>query len=193
MIPRSKTDIISAALVRLGESPVASIDEIRTSVRQAVALYDGIRHALLAYPWRFALREQQLTPLPAETVPNVVTPYSNGFALPGIPGVLLPWGLTSRVPFGIYGNQLWCDDDDAYLIFVADLDAPELPPHFAVALETALAAALAIPVTESASKAEYLERQAIRQLRIARAADAQSSWTFSVPLHELMTRWPTPR
>lgn len=193
MIPRSKTDIVSAALVRIGESPIASIDEIRTPVRQAVALYDGLRHSLLSYPWRFALREQQLTPLPVEETPNTTTLYRYGYSLPGIPGVLIPWGLSDRTPYGIYGRQLWCDSDDATLIYVADLDAPDLPAHFAIALETALAAALAIPVTESVPKASYLERLADRQLRIARAVDAQSSWTLSIPLHELMMRWPTPR
>lgn len=169
---------------------MASIDEIRTPVRQANALYDGIRQSLLAYPWRFALREEQLTPLPDETAANIETLYAHGYQLPQ--DVLMPWGLTSRVPYGIFGNQLWCDDNDAWLIFVEDVDTL-MPSYFALALEMALSAALAIPVTESQQKAQHFERLAALELRRAKAVDSQTSWSMSIPLHELIVRWPTAR
>lgn len=190
MIPRNKVSIVSAALVRLGEAPIASLDETRTAVRQANALYDGIRMNMLAYPWRFALREEQLTPLADETPPNIDTLYAHGYTMPA--DVILTWGLASRVPFGVYGSQIWCDDNDAWLIYVKDVDNL-MPSYFAMALEMALTAALAIPITESSTKAQHFDRLAALEMRKARAVDAQSAWSLSVPLHELVLRWPTVR
>ena len=103
------------------------------------------------------------------------------------------WGLTDMMPFGLYGDQLHTDNDPASLLFIADVDAPKLFAPFAEALSLEIAAAVAITLTESLTKAQYFKGLAKDAWRVARNRDSLQAWTATIPLQRILNAWPTAR
>ncbi|SNB66976.1 hypothetical protein SAMN07250955_105228 [Arboricoccus pini] len=54
-------------------------------------------------------------------------------------------------------------------------DTSEYPAHFISALVARVAAELALPITENASRADVLQKLASAELRLARLVDSQQS------------------
>ena len=56
-----KLDIVNLALMRIGESPIQSMDEGSTPARSATLLYDLSRRAVLRdYDWSFAIKMEHV-------------------------------------------------------------------------------------------------------------------------------------
>lgn len=191
MILTSKVSIISAALVHLGENPIAADSDDSRGNRAAQAVYDIIRRSKLAsHPWRFALKQQTLTPIADETDPES-TEFENMYQRPA--DALLIWGLTSQRKFRTYATQIGANDDDPKLIYIADVDAPSLFAPFVEALMYEIAAACAVTVTQSVNKAQYYKGLAKEAWRGARLKDSQQGWPVEIPLDIILNSWPTPR
>lgn len=192
MLLATKTQIISAALVHLGQRPINSLKDQGIGTVAAKDVYDIFRRSRLAsHPWRFAMREVSLTALAEETTPYSESPYDLAYSLPG--DQLLVWGLADQMPFGLYGDQLHTDSDPANLIYIADVDAPDLFAPFTEALVYEIASAVAITLSESLSKAEYFKRLAQTAWRVARNRDSMQAWTLPIPLQRILNAWPTAR
>jgi hypothetical protein len=70
-------DIVNLALMRIGESPIQSMDEGSTPARSATLLYDISRRAVLRdYDWNFAIKTIALPVVRTENVPGAKFSYS---------------------------------------------------------------------------------------------------------------------
>ena len=64
------TEIINRALLKLGENPISSQNELPHG-RNFNLIYDDVRRSLLSmYVWRFAVKTAELAPLDEKTETN---------------------------------------------------------------------------------------------------------------------------
>ncbi len=144
-------------------------------VRGTANLYPAARDALLSlHPWSFATAQATLPRLAAKPVAD----FAHAFQLPagflralsaGAPGS--GRGLSYR----LFEDRLHCDSEQVTLSYIFRPEEGALPPFFASALATRLAAELCIPLTENTSRAQMLFAQAEAELRAARLADSQQA------------------
>lgn len=172
------TDIgyCARALVLLGAEPISSFDEGTAEATVAGHLYPAARDALLAaHPWNFATTRRTLAQL--ATVP--VADFDLAYTLPGDLLRVLSVGEDGRgrgtLDYRIIGNTLETDAiGPVVLTYVARVDEAGFPPFFQTALVARLAAEFCIPITDIASRADYMRRLAEDEFRRARMIDAQS-------------------
>ena len=57
----SKVELVNRALSKIGQRPIASIDEDSASAKAALLVYDSVRREVLSsYSWAFAVRTVKL-------------------------------------------------------------------------------------------------------------------------------------
>ena len=159
-----KLDIINLALLRIGESPIQSLDEGTTPAKSANILYDVSRRAVLRdYDWAFAQKTTAL-PLLAEAdeeqpgvyvclVPSdclrVVQVMQRGDMFRSVED---PRGLNRSEWFRVYSNKLYVRVPNPYVRYVRDEENTDLfDAKFVEALSYKLAGELAMPVRQSES------------------------------------------
>jgi hypothetical protein len=158
-----KLDIINLALMRIGESPIQSLEEGSTPANSAKALYDMSRRAVLRdFDWSFAMKTSSLPLLANEdeeagvyvcSVPadclrvvQVLRRYEANFAR-GTAGFY-----TSNEWFRVQGNKLYVRTPVPYVRYVRDEENTNLfDAKFVEALSYKLAGELAMPVRQSES------------------------------------------
>lgn len=174
----TKLEIINLALIRIGESPVTSLDEGSTAARTADLLYDASRRAILRdSDWNFAVKDVLLTPVDTDEAPAVFavpadclrvmrvydkakfnTKYSNTKS-PEFHGM---WESASDISaqysrctkewFKVQGDKLYTYARTPLCVYVRDEeDASKFDAKFAEALTYKLAGELAMPVRQSES------------------------------------------
>ena len=163
-------DIVNLALSRLGESPIASLNESSPAAVAARTQYDPARRAALRnFNWTFSLKRAHLTRLAV----GVEGHYAYTYQLP--PDCLRPIRLISEIegtpadtggtvgfePVG--DRKICCDEEDPLLEYVADITDPTLfDDLFVDALSYRLASSLAMPITGDAAMWQNM-LQAARQ------------------------------
>jgi len=169
----SAAAICTRALVMLGARPIASLDEAGMEARVCRELYPGVRDALLsAHPWSFATRQ---TRLPRLAEPPVAD-FAHAFQLPADFLRALAAGRDGRgegARYRIVGRTLHADAEAVILTHIFRPRESEIPPFVTQALVARLAAELALPITESTSRAEMLAERADREVTRAQRVEAQ--------------------
>ena len=159
----SDVELCNAALKLIGADSLTSFEEGTDLAETCGALYaDTIRALQAAYPWRFTLAKQQLSRL-ADPPMNEWT-YQH--ALP--PDRLLlrqlfassSVGASPVTEYEIFGPRVHSDQPDLWADYQVATDPALWPPYFRDVARHALAAALAVPVTESTERAEFYTRRA---------------------------------
>ncbi|MCW9002000.1 MAG: hypothetical protein OQJ87_04710 [Rhodospirillales bacterium] len=169
------TDIAlcSRALIKIGAAAIASFDDGTAEAEVAAVLYPSIRDGLLAaHPWSFATAQGSLPRLLAAPVAD----YAYAFQLPADFLRVLSAGVEGRGAGAVYRiaeRRLHTDMDAVVLSYIFRPVESAFPPHFDDALIARLAADFCLPLTESTSRAELLDRQAEAAFRRARLTDAQ--------------------
>jgi hypothetical protein len=172
MTTTSELAVVNEALVRLGVPPVGALSELNAQGVSASTLLETTRQELIAdHPWSFALREAALSELSLSNSDERLIGYDHVYQLP--PGILRIIGLRSRSPYRISADQLYTNAKDAELVYLEDVGVSYWPPHFRRALVFSLAAAMALPITDSTSRADLYYSQARQGLQRARAIDSQ--------------------
>jgi hypothetical protein len=170
----SATDvsICSNALLMLGGQSINALDEASDRARLASNLYPAIRDAALrAFPWNCCLKRVALAPdsdAPAFD-------WSNQFTLPSDFLKAIAVGeLGAEVEFRIEGRKLLSDANPCYLLYVFLNDNPGTwDPGLVHVVTTAMAAAMAYPITQSAALQQTMEQKAAMVLKQAKAVDGQ--------------------
>lgn len=168
----TSVSICSNALLLLGAQTIASFDETTDRARLAANLYDDTRRGVLrAHPWNCCVKRVALA---ADTVAPVFD-FAYRFALPG------DWLRTLQVgedgapvDYATEAGYLLADEDPLYLRYVFDNEAEATYDALLIeALTHAMAAAMAYPITKSASMAQLADARYQGVLRQARAVDGQ--------------------
>lgn len=191
-------DICAAALRLIGAEPIASFDEGTPAADACAALYPGLRDALIAsHPWNFAQTVVQLARL-ADPPPG----WRSAFAAPSDMLTLRALYPTAEIAgdpirrFDWRDQAILADADQAFAVYLRRVPEPSWPPPFALLVRYALAADLAMTITERRELAEEWRLRAYGvtsegmrggQFRMAAAADAQAGPALVLPRGALAT------
>lgn len=162
----SKVDVASQALARLGEPAISSFEEDTQTAEKVNQLYEQtVLSALSLYDWDFATVRASLVEDGAATPVNQ---WTRAFLLPtlrtervGEPlAVYNSADLNAPQFFGYELQERWLLTDATTIVVKYIQRAAEQywPGYFQAFVVEALAAVLALPITENASK-ETLHRQ----------------------------------
>jgi hypothetical protein len=167
--PLSDLDLTNAALVKLGALPIRGFDDADASAGVAAALYPVVAEAALtAHPWSFTLKRARLS----EVVGEPLADFSVRYALPAdFLRAIYVDNRGSSPRYALVGRELHSDARDVVLTYQYRPNEDVFPPFFRAALVAKLAAELCIPITESTSRAEALDRLAERELERAWSID----------------------
>lgn len=169
----SQIDLCSRALLKVGAHTIASFDEGTAEAEVAASLYPTVRDSVLsAHPWNFATAQMTL---PKLSVPPIAD-FANAFQLPSDCIRVLSAGTGGRGQGAVYKivqRRVLTDVDEVVLTYVSRPDELDYPPFFDMALIAQLAAEFCIPLTDSTSRWEMLQKLAEAELRRARLIDAQ--------------------
>ncbi|MQX35476.1 hypothetical protein [Roseospira navarrensis] len=173
-MPLSAVALCSRALIKLGASPIASLDEGTAEAEVARTLYAPVRDALLSgHPWTFATAQATLARLSGPPVAD----FSFAYQLPADHLRTLsaggPDGRGHGVAYRQAEDRLWTDAGAVTLTYIFRPDESAFPPHFVEALSARLAADFCLPLTESTSRGQLLHGLAEEAFRAARRIDSQ--------------------
>ena len=161
----TSVSICSDALVMLGAATISAFDEGTDTATACDRLYPDIRDNLLStYQWSWSLKKVQLARL--STAP--VGEWKYAYQLPGdmLSGVLAVFETSGtyerprRYGWEVYADQVFTNLETIFIDYQATVAEDKLPPYFVRLLKTAVAAELAVVVTDQISKADYYKNQA---------------------------------
>lgn len=152
--------IANMALTRLGAATISAFSD-QTPIAEAVnSLYEAtILQLLGSYPWRFAQKRASLTraaytgqwlyqyPLPAERTERV------GQVLAFFPST--DPGVSRILRYEVEGDNVLTDELSLVAEYIERVAEASWPGYFETLATEAVAAVLALPVTENASKEEF--------------------------------------
>jgi hypothetical protein len=153
--------ICSDALVMLGASVISSFDEGSPAATASARLYPDLRDTLLSrYAWSWSLKKVQISRL----VTAPLNEWKYAYQLPGnmLTGVLAVFSSNSNaarpINYGweIYGSQLFTNMEEVYIDYQESVQEAVMPPYFVRLLRVAVAAELALVITDQVQKMEYL-------------------------------------
>ena len=167
--------ICSNALLKIGAEGITSFEDGTAEAEIACSLYPMLRDGLLSsYPWSFAKAQKTLPRL--YNVP--VADYQYAYLLPNDFLRVISAGSGSRgrgIEYRIFENRLHTNAPEVTLSYIVRPHENAFPAFFCEALIAKLAAEFCLPLTESTSRAEMLNRQADELQAKARLIDAQQS------------------
>lgn len=167
----TKIDLISNALLLIGDLPLNSLTEDSYRAQVAVNLYDHIKLAELGkHRWGFARRKavisQVLAALPDDE-------YRFVYQLPTDLVTLIKI-YPNQYDYKVYGRQLYTNINNLESVdYIANVGESEFPPHFSKLMEYALARDYVIPIRDNASGKEAMLFEYNEQARSARYLDSQ--------------------
>lgn len=162
-------DLCNAALVKLGALPIASLNDADAAASVCRTLYAVVTEgALTSHPWSFTLRRASLALLEGRPLAD----FQRRFALPAdFLRALYVDDRGASPRYAVLGSELHADSTTVVLTYQYRSPESSFPPFFRTALIARLAAELCLPLTESTSRAETLDRLAERELERAWAID----------------------
>jgi len=175
--------VANAALVHVGETPIASLDQGGDKCNTVNAvLSDVIDELLRAHPWNFAIKRVALDPL--ADAPNT-TEYANQFQRPD------DWLRTIEVDpkdFKREGNVFLANKTPLYLRYVyRETDIAQWDTIATSALALLIASRIAFPPTKSNTLTETMFNLYKDKLAEARTIDAQEDPPDDFDESELIT------
>lgn len=166
----SKIDLISSALVLIGDSPINSLSGNSRAEQVANSLYDRlVENELSKFRWGFARKKAQLSLL-------VETPIDDEFqSIYQLPSDLLTLiKLNPRVSYQIYGDKIYTNLTQAlYIDYIAKVPESAWPTYFNKMIEYALAKDFATSIRDSTNSRVEMTNEYIIASRMARASDSQ--------------------
>lgn len=157
--------ICSDALILLGAAPITSFTDGTDAAQACDRLYPDLKNSIISsYVWSWSLKKSQIAKL--STPP--INEWQYAYQLPGdmLSGVLAVFesnGTTERsrrYGWEIYGEQLYTNMDTVYIDYQSTVSENKMPHYFVRLLRTAMAAELAIVITDQATKSDYFRNQA---------------------------------
>ncbi len=165
--------LCSRALIKLGADSIASFEEGTAEAEVAASLYGPIRDALIsAHPWTFATGQILLPRLVAEPLAD----FAYAYQLPSDFLRALSAGTGARgrgIDYRIAERRLHTDVPDVTLTYIFRPEETTFPPFFDQILIARLSAEFCIPLTDSTTRSEALQKHARDEFQRAKSIDAQ--------------------
>jgi hypothetical protein len=166
----AKINLISNALILIGDLPITSL--VGDTRAQVVAsnLYDNIvQNELTKYRWGFARKKAQLAKINGTPVG---TEYDTMYQLPSDMLTLIK--LNPGISYQILGDRVYCNySGDLFCDYIYTVSEADWPVYFAKMIEYALAMDFAPSIRDSATSMEVLSGAYVNASRMARYTDAQ--------------------
>lgn len=188
MAGTSEAALCSHALRLVAGAKISSLTQGTKNANVASDLYPGIRDDLLrGHDWNFATSRSKL----ARSSTDPAFEFDYAYVLPS------DWmrtisvhdndGGTGSISFReeeVGGQGCICASvENLYLRYVSlVVDVNRMPPDFRMALITAMARDIAMPISNSNTIAERFERRAAQALLTAKSSDAKGSAPSARPL-----------
>lgn len=179
----SATELCNSALVLIGDFRINSLDEGSELSRRCAERYDRVRLRLLrSHTWNFAAKQVQL----ARNDVDPVYEFEYSYALPAdyvrLRALDTQPNGNSNAEYRIQGRNVFSDFPTLYLSYTSDVkDVSLFPPDFYDAFAYALAGELAIPVAQSISLQERMDRKGGLYLKRAKSADSLEDYSDALP------------
>lgn len=166
----SKIDLISNALILIGDTPINSLTGNDRRQQVANNLYDNVVQSELSkFPWSFARRKAQLSLTTDEPIDN---DWRSIYQLPTDLISLIK--INPNVRYNIYGDKLYCNlSQKVTCDYIANVSESEWPVHFSKMIEYALASDFAISIRDNTSTSDSMAAKYVNQSRMARYNDSQ--------------------
>lgn len=157
--------ICSDALILLGAEPITSFTDGSDSAQACSRLYPDLRDTIISsYVWSWSLKKSKISRL--STAP--LNEWRYAYQMPGdmLSGVLAVFETNStnersrRYGWEIYGQEFYTNMETVFIDYQRSVAEASLPHYFVRLLRTAMAAELAIVITDQAAKADYFRAQA---------------------------------
>lgn len=163
--------ICNLALTYLSTARIQSLTENTEEARKCQAVYEAERDSMLeSANWNFARKEASLAQTTAS--PGLTDRWSNIFQLPS--DCLRVCRITGDYEFEIFGDKLYTNESSIKCEYIARIEDPTLfSRSFVKALASRIASVLAYGITQNGTLAQQAEAIAERDLRNAKAVDAQ--------------------
>lgn len=179
----SKLEIINLALLEIGDTKLENINETGAGAISARSFYDLVVNSIFSseYTWRFADKKANLA---RSATPPLDSPESNetlgnygfryAYQLPA--DYLKVWKVNGgrHDRFEIVGDKIFTDQRELVLDYTRRTPESTWPPYFQSAVVYALAARIAMPVTENSNLRQQLEQLAEIEIKKARTTDARN-------------------
>lgn len=152
--------ICSDALIMLGAAPISSFTEGTDAAQACDRLYPDLRDTILSsYPWSWSYQKLQLARLSTAPLNEWLYAYQlPGDMLSGVRALFASSGTNEqplRYGWEIYGDQIYTNLTTVYIDYQATIDESKMPNYFIHLLRTAMAAELAMVITDQVSKSDY--------------------------------------
>lgn len=156
-------EICQKALALLGAEQIQSLDESNDRAQTCSIIYPDVKRSALAEThWNFATNKRELSRF-SDSPPSE---YDYQYSLPNDmvagPTKVLD-GENSSTPiqsWEIANNRLMTNRKTIYIDYVADVDEQRFPSYFTRFLYHALAAELAVNITDQVNMSQKLEQKA---------------------------------
>ena len=168
----SWTSINNMALAKLGANSIDNIDtDTGSNAIKCRAIYEITRDALLrSYEWNFAIARAELAQL--STTPEYGFDYE--YTLPTSPYCLRVLEMEDGASFEIEGRKLLTDEDECKIKYIKRITNPvELDALFVTAMVDTLASQLAIPITNSGTLKDRMDKELKETLLQAKMIDGE--------------------
>jgi len=166
----SKIDLISNALILIGDNSINSLTGNSRAAQVGTSLYDNIvQNELSKHRWGFARRKAQLSLTTDTPLDN---DYKSVYQLP--PTMLTLIKINPNVDYQIYGDKLYTNLSQAlHCDYIDNVTESEWPVYFSKMIEYALAMDFASAIRDSAASADRMAAQYANASRMARFTDSQ--------------------
>jgi len=174
----SSIQLVSNALILLGDQPINSFDEPGAGAKAGSNLYESTYLAMLSsHRWKFATKKVKLSRLTA----TPLNEYKYQFQLPT--DYVLITTTYPRTDYKLLEDKLYSDYQEIEIDYIYKVPEDRFPSFFVKAFEYYLATQLAIPVTEDFNKMELMYKMYGIESAKARYSDAQSA--PQVPIQDM--------
>lgn len=170
----SDVSICSAALMLLGDTPIASLDENTKRATMCRTIYtQAVEDVLRLHPWNCLITQVVLAP---ETTAPAFG-YTAQFARPGdwLRTITVGDDNSGYADFLFVGNKIQANLSTLKLTYIARKDVSEWDSHLVNVITCRMAADLAYPVTKSGTMVDLRIRAYAMALKTAKAVDGQEN------------------
>ncbi len=165
----SKIDLVSSALVLIGDSPINSLTGNSRAQQVANSLYDTIvQNELTKHRWGFARRKAQLALL----TDTPIDEWQSIYQLPSDLLVLIK--LNPNTNYQILSDKVYCNLSEAlYCDYIKNVAESEWPVYFDALIKYALAKDFATSIRDSSTVRVEMTNEYMMAARNARFIDSQ--------------------